>query len=71
MFPASAPECGVHALGRFYASVFLEAGENIRALIQHLGHAARGSRSGRAPAHAEQRGRTRKAAEALYGQPRA
>ncbi|WP_240528249.1 tyrosine-type recombinase/integrase [Streptomyces amritsarensis] len=36
---ASAPQHGMHALRHFYASVLLDAGENIRALSQYLGHA--------------------------------
>lgn len=28
----------MHALRQFYASVLLEAGENIKALAEHLGH---------------------------------
>ncbi|WP_374982796.1 tyrosine-type recombinase/integrase [Streptomyces fradiae] len=36
---AAAPEHGMHALRHFYASVLLDAGENIRALSQYLGHA--------------------------------
>ena len=34
----SAREHGMHALRHFYASVLLDAGENIRALSQYLGH---------------------------------
>ena len=30
---------GMHALRHFYASVLLDAGENIRALSEYLGHA--------------------------------
>ncbi|GGT22419.1 hypothetical protein GCM10010271_27260 [Streptomyces kurssanovii] len=44
---ASAPEHGMHALRHFYASVLLDAGENIRALSQYLGHADRASRCAR------------------------
>ncbi|WP_405657437.1 tyrosine-type recombinase/integrase [Streptomyces sp. RK9] len=35
---AAAREDGMHALRHFYASVLLDAGENIRALSQYLGH---------------------------------
>ncbi|MET8623559.1 tyrosine-type recombinase/integrase [Kitasatospora sp. NPDC004669] len=34
----SAREHGMHALRHFYASVLLDAGENVRALSQYLGH---------------------------------
>ncbi|MGW4898315.1 site-specific integrase [Kitasatospora sp. NPDC004240] len=37
--PASAPRDGMHALRHFYASVLLDAGENIKALSEYLGHA--------------------------------
>jgi integrase len=36
---AVAREHGMHALRHFYASVLLDAGENIRALSEYLGHA--------------------------------
>ncbi|WP_035850649.1 tyrosine-type recombinase/integrase [Kitasatospora azatica] len=36
---ASAPRDGMHALRHFYASVLLDAGENIKALSEYLGHA--------------------------------
>ena len=32
-------ENGMHALRHFYASVLLDAGESVRALADHLGHA--------------------------------
>jgi site-specific recombinase XerD len=35
---AEAREHGMHALRHFYASVLLDAGENIKALSHHLGH---------------------------------
>jgi len=35
---ASAREHGMHALRHFYASVLLDAGENIKAVSQYLGH---------------------------------
>ncbi|MFF0574313.1 tyrosine-type recombinase/integrase [Streptosporangium saharense] len=34
----AAREHGMHALRHFYASVLLDAGENIKALSQYLGH---------------------------------
>ncbi|MCQ4082947.1 site-specific integrase [Streptomyces sp. RB6PN25] len=37
--PAAAREHGMHALRHFYASVLLEAGENIKAVSEYLGHA--------------------------------
>ncbi|MFC8641101.1 tyrosine-type recombinase/integrase [[Kitasatospora] papulosa] len=39
---ASAREHGMHALRHFYASVLLDAGENIKALSRYLGHADAG-----------------------------
>ncbi|MFJ7197946.1 MULTISPECIES: tyrosine-type recombinase/integrase [unclassified Streptomyces] len=39
---ASAREHGMHALRHFYASVLLDAGENIKALSRYLGHANAG-----------------------------
>lgn len=35
---AAAREHGMHALGHFYASVLLDAGESIKALAEYLGH---------------------------------
>jgi integrase len=37
--PEAAREHGMHALRHFYASVLLEAGENIKAVSEYLGHA--------------------------------
>jgi integrase len=37
--PEAAREHGMHALRHFYASLLLEAGENIRAVSEYLGHA--------------------------------
>ncbi|MFF7755503.1 tyrosine-type recombinase/integrase [Streptomyces sp. NPDC007971] len=34
----AAREHGMHALRHFYASVLLDAGENVKALSQYLGH---------------------------------
>ncbi|WP_405466098.1 site-specific integrase [Streptomyces jietaisiensis] len=36
--PAAAREHGMHALRHFYASVLLDAGENVKALSAYLGH---------------------------------
>ncbi|WP_406501419.1 site-specific integrase [Streptomyces sp. NBC_01590] len=68
---ASAPEHGMHALRHFYASVLLDAGENIRALSQYLGHADPGFTL-RTYTHLmpSSEGRTRKAVEALYSASR-
>ncbi|MFI5631456.1 tyrosine-type recombinase/integrase [Streptomyces sp. NPDC051664] len=67
---ASAPDHGMHALRHFYASVLLDAGENIRALSQYLGHADPGFTL-RTYTHLmpSSEGRTRKAVEALYRAP--
>lgn len=35
---AESRENGMHALRHFYASVLLDAGENIKALAEYLGH---------------------------------
>ncbi|MEU4832044.1 site-specific integrase [Streptosporangium sp. NPDC023615] len=42
----AAREHGMHALRHFYASVLLDAGENIKALSQYLGHSDPGSPCG-------------------------
>ncbi|MBP5893129.1 tyrosine-type recombinase/integrase [Streptomyces scabiei] len=64
---ASAPEDGMHALRHFYASVLLDAGENIRALSQYLGHSDPGFTL-RTYTHLmpSSEGRTRKAVDGLY-----
>ncbi|MGW4939711.1 tyrosine-type recombinase/integrase [Streptomyces sp. NPDC004166] len=64
---ASAPEHGMHALRHFYASVLLDAGENIRALSQYLGHSDPGFTL-RTYTHLmpSSEGRTRKAVDSLY-----
>ncbi|CAG7637723.1 tyrosine-type recombinase/integrase [Actinacidiphila bryophytorum] len=64
---ASAREHGMHALRHFYASVLLDAGENIRALSQYLGHADPGFTL-RTYTHLmpSSEGRTRKAVESVY-----
>lgn len=64
---ASAPEDGMHALRHFYASVLLDAGENIRALSQYLGHSDPGFTL-RTYTHLmpSSEGRTRKAVDSLY-----
>ncbi|MFF3018375.1 tyrosine-type recombinase/integrase [Streptomyces sp. NPDC057939] len=65
---ASAPQHGMHALRHFYASVLLDAGENIRALSQYLGHADPGFTL-RTYTHLmpSSEGRTRKAVDGLFG----
>ncbi|MEV7699671.1 site-specific integrase [Streptomyces sp. NPDC086779] len=67
---AAAPEDGMHALRHFYASVLLDAGENIRALSSYLGHSDPGFTL-RVYTHLmpSSEGRTRKAVDALYGAP--
>ncbi|HEY9440324.1 MAG TPA: site-specific integrase [Streptomyces sp.] len=67
---ASAPQHGMHALRHFYASVLLDAGENIRALSQYLGHADPGFTL-RTYTHLmpSSEGRTRKAVDSLYEAP--
>lgn len=64
---ASAPLDGMHALRHFYASVLLDAGENIRALSQYLGHADPGFTL-RTYTHLmpSSEGRTRKAVDGLF-----
>ncbi|NXY94534.1 site-specific integrase [Streptomyces sp. BR123] len=64
---ASAREHGMHALRHFYASVLLDAGENIKALAEYLGHSDPGLTL-RVYAHLmpSSRERTRKAVAALY-----
>lgn len=64
---ASAPHDGMHALRHFYASVLLDAGENIRALSNYLGHSDPGFTL-RIYTHLmpSSEGRTRKAVERLY-----
>ncbi|MFI0964153.1 tyrosine-type recombinase/integrase [Streptomyces sp. NPDC021080] len=64
---ASAPEDGMHALRHFYASVLLDAGENIRALSSYLGHSDPGFTL-RTYTHLmpSSEGRTRKAVDNIY-----
>ncbi|MBM9505051.1 tyrosine-type recombinase/integrase [Actinacidiphila acididurans] len=64
---AAAREHGMHALRHFYASVLLDAGENIRALSQYLGHADPGFTL-RTYTHLmpSSEGRTRRAVESVY-----
>ncbi|MFF8270463.1 tyrosine-type recombinase/integrase [Streptomyces sp. NPDC016562] len=64
---ASAPQHGLHALRHFYASVLLDAGENIRALSQYLGHADPGFTL-RTYTHLmpSSEGRTRRAIDGLF-----
>ncbi len=56
---------GIHALRHFYASVLLDAGENVKALAEHLGHSGL---TLRVYAHLmpTSQQRTREAAEAIY-----
>ncbi|MFC9339396.1 tyrosine-type recombinase/integrase [Streptomyces sp. NPDC057020] len=64
---ASAREHGMHALRHFYASVLLDAGENIKAVSEYLGHADPGLTL-RVYAHLmpASRERTRKAIDRLF-----
>ncbi|AYG82334.1 Putative prophage phiRv2 integrase [Streptomyces hundungensis] len=64
---ASAREHGMHALRHFYASVLLDAGENIRALSTYLGHNDPGFTL-RTYTHLmpSSEGRTRKAVDGMY-----
>ncbi|MCX4664709.1 tyrosine-type recombinase/integrase [Streptomyces uncialis] len=66
---AKAPEHGMHALRHFYASVLLDAGENIKALSQYLGHSDPGFTL-RTYTHLmpSSEGRTRKAVNQVYGE---
>ncbi|MFD0541803.1 tyrosine-type recombinase/integrase, partial [Actinomadura luteofluorescens] len=63
----SAREHGMHALRHFYASVLLDAGENIKALSLYLGHSDPGFTL-RVYTHLvpSSEGRTRKAVDSLY-----
>lgn len=63
----AAREHEVHALRHFYASVLLDAGENIKALSTHLGHAVPGCTL-RTYTHLmpSSQGRTRKAVDGMY-----
>ncbi|MFJ6464352.1 tyrosine-type recombinase/integrase [Streptomyces sp. NPDC091387] len=67
---AAAPDDGMHALRHFYASVLLDAGENIRALSAYLGHSDPGFTL-RVYTHLmpSSEGRTRKAVDDLYSAP--
>ncbi len=64
---APASEHGMHALRHFYASVLLDAGENVRALSQYLGHSDPGFTL-RTYTHLmpSSEGRTRRAVDSLY-----
>lgn len=66
--PEAAREHGMHALRHFYASVLLEAGENIKAVSEYLGHADP-AMTLRVYAHLmpNSRERTRKAIDAALG----
>ncbi|KOG09704.1 MULTISPECIES: tyrosine-type recombinase/integrase [Streptomyces] len=65
---AAAREHGMHALRHFYASVLLDAGENIKALAEYLGHSDPGLTL-RVYAHLmpSSRERTRSAIASAYG----
>jgi integrase len=67
----SSREDGMHALRHFYASVLLDAGENIKALSAYLGHSDPGFTL-RTYTHLmpSSEGRTRKAVDAVYRAPR-
>ncbi|MEC4015233.1 tyrosine-type recombinase/integrase [Streptomyces sp. H27-D2] len=67
---AAARRHGMHALRHFYASVLLDAGENIRALSTYLGHSDPGFTL-RVYTHLmpSSEGRTRKAVDSLYRAP--
>lgn len=64
---ASAREHGMHALRHFYASVLLDAGENVKALAEYLGHSDPGLTL-RVYAHLmpSSQERTRKAVASVY-----
>ena len=64
---AAAREHGMHALRHFYASVLLDAGENIKALSQYLGHSDPGFTL-RVYTHLmpSSEGRTRRAVDAVF-----
>lgn len=65
---AESRENGMHALRHFYASVLLDAGENIKALAEYLGHSDPGLTL-RVYAHLmpSSQERTRKAVAAVFG----
>jgi hypothetical protein len=64
---AESRENGMHALRHFYASVLLDAGENIKALAEYLGHSDPGLTL-RVYAHLlpSSQERTRKAVAAVF-----
>ena len=61
------PQLGMHALRHYYASVLLDAGENIKALSTYLGHSDPGFTL-RVYTHLmpSSEGRTRKAVDGMY-----
>ncbi|MEV4965651.1 tyrosine-type recombinase/integrase [Streptomyces sp. NPDC024062] len=65
---AESRENGMHAMRHFYASVLLDAGENIKALAEYLGHSDPGLTL-RVYAHLmpSSQERTRKAVSAIFG----
>jgi integrase len=66
----AAREHGMHALRHFYASVLLDAGENIKALSTYLGHTDPGFTL-RVYTHLmpSSDGRSRKAVDSMYTSP--
>lgn len=68
---AESRENGMHALRHFYASVLLDAGENIKALAEYLGHSDPGLTL-RVYAHLmpSSQERTRKAVASVFARPR-
>lgn len=68
--PAAAREHGMHALRHFYASVLLDAGENIKAVAEYLGHSDP-AMTLRVYAHLMPSSgeRTRRALDALFRRP--
>jgi integrase len=64
---AESRENGMHALRHFYASVLLDAGENVKALAEYLGHSDPGLTL-RVYAHLmpSSQARTRKAVAAVF-----
>lgn len=66
----SAREHGMHALRHFYASVLLDAGENVKALAQYLGHGDP-TITLRVYTHLmpTSESRTRRAVDSVYGTP--
>lgn len=69
---AESRENGMHALRHFYTSVLLDAGENIKALAEYLGHSDPGlTLSAYAHLMPSSQERTRKAVAAVFGATKA